>query len=86
MVTSWLVLLLTALLLPATWSGTQQTGDRSKGEIFSVLVHIYVNGIHYWLGDILPQDILPQRTKCPKTKCPMDILPQDILPQIAQTF
>ena len=46
MVTCWLVLLLTALLLPATWSGTQQTGDRSKGEIFSVLVYINVNGIH----------------------------------------
>ena len=46
MVTSWLVLLLTALLVPATWSGPQQTGDRSKGEIFSVFVHIIVNGIH----------------------------------------
>ena len=46
MVTSWLVLLLTALLVPATWSGPQQTGDRSKGEISSVVVHININGIH----------------------------------------
>ena len=46
MVTSWLVLLLITLLLPATWSGPQQTGDRSKGEMFSVFVHIIVNGIH----------------------------------------
>ena len=46
MVTSWLVLLLITSLLPATWSGPQQTGDRSKGEIFSVVVHININGIH----------------------------------------
>ena len=45
MVTSWLVLLLITSLLPATWSGPQQTGDRSKGELFSVFVHVNVNGI-----------------------------------------